>query len=291
MKIYLWVTEHNAINHHQQGFFMKYQHLHFMYVPGKEQVTSRFAQKLIKAFGQTPIEEADAIITVGGDGLVLQALRQAGDKPVYGITAEGSASRGFWTDHDVNTPEKLIENLEKAEVVLLAPLKAEITFANGKKTIRHAFNEVAAGNASGQAIKMDVVAKFSETASEHVAITGDGLIFSTALGSTGTSRAYNGPAVDIHNDVITLAGKGIYEPKGMATAVFEGSHTVFEAHFKDAVSKRPVRIDFDGLYVLKDESGSPITALTVSSAHDKAAKLLVTKSPGLRAFTSMVPTL
>lgn len=266
---------------------MKFKNPHFIFEASKQE-SAGFAAQLIAAFGQAAPENADIIISVGGDGLLLQALRQANGIPVYGITPPGSNSRGFWTDHDVDSPQKLDNKLSSAETIFLAPLCADIAFANGKHMLQYAFNDVAIERASGQSALIHLTAQFQSAVAGPYRIMGDGFVFSTALGSTGTNRAYNGPVIDIHNNVMILTGKGIYEPRGMTPMVATADHSVFHLTFGSVAHKRPVRIDYDGHSVQQD-NGSPIESLTVFVAHDKAAKLLVTSEPGIRAFSGMMP--
>ncbi|MDD9899819.1 MAG: hypothetical protein OXT65_02440, partial [Alphaproteobacteria bacterium] len=217
--------------------------IHFIFEKHREPYNS-FAQTMISALGQTEADKADVVVTVGGDGLLLQALRDVRGKPIYGITPPGAPSKGFWTDHSVKTPKDLLRNLERAEDIALTPLRAEITFANGNKRICHAFNDVAIERKSGQSVLMNFTADFSGNETGPHRIMGDGLLFSTAMGSTAASRSYGGPAVDIHNDVIILTGKGIYEPRGIAPIVTHADSSHFHVGFGDAASKRPVRIAY-----------------------------------------------
>lgn len=268
---------------------MSFKHLHFMYVDGKEPDTS-FAKALIAELGQSPAGVADAIISVGGDGLLLRALRQSEGKPVFGVWPPGSNSRGFWTDHSVTDAKSLLKKLEAAEAISIAPLETCIEFTNGQKVIRHAFNDVAIERASGQSVVISLSAEFGNTLAGPVRVMGDGFVFSTALGSTGTNRSYGGPVVDVHSNVIILVGKGIYEPRGgLAPMVAQGGRTIFHTDFHSVESKRPVRIDYDGLSVERDMDGSPIRGIDVQTAPDVTARLLVTGEPGLRSFGAMVP--
>lgn len=269
---------------------MRFEHPHFLYVEGKEPDTG-FAQTLIAGCGQSPVETADVLVCVGGDGLLLKTLRDAAGKPVFAVKPPGSNSRGFWTDHNVTSPAELLEKLETAQIIRVAPLEARIGFANGNEVIRHAFNDVAIERASGQSITIELSARFGETAVGPLHVTGDGFVFSSALGSTGTSRSYGGPVVDVHSDVIILVGKGIYEPRGgLAPLIAQGMHTEFHTEFYSVAHKRPVRIDYDGLSVVADTDGSQISRLDISlSKQEKSAQLLVTGEPGIRSFAAITP--
>lgn len=261
--------------------------IHFFYEERKE-IPAGFARELIAELGQAKIEDADIVICIGGDGLLLQALRAAKGTPVYGLTPPASNSRGFWLEHGIKDAKELLDALAKAKPVALNPLEAEITFANGNKTVRSAFNCVAVERAAGQAALMNMTVALGDAVLPERRIMGDGFIFSTALGSTGLNRSYGGPAVDVGNDVIILTGKGIYEPRGLPSVVARAEGSVFSVAFTSATHKRPVRVDYDGLSVDGDADGSGITHLTVRRAENATATLLVTTPPAVRAFSVMM---
>ena len=267
---------------------MAYKKLHFLYEKDKEPNNS-FAQNLIDELGQTPLKDADAIISVGGDGLLLQALKSAKGVPVFSITPPESNSRGFWSNHGISSAKDLTEKLKHAEPIPLTALKAKIKFANGNETVKHAFNDIAIERTSGQAVLLNLTATFSKESIGPVRIMGDGFVFSTAMGSTGTSHSYGGPATDIHNDVIILTGKGVYEPRGIAPVVSNAEKTSFQITFGSVAHKRPVRIDYDGHSIAKDSDGSPIEELEVSADPSYAGCLLVTDEPSEKAFRALTP--
>jgi NAD+ kinase len=270
---------------HSEGKVMKYERLHFVFEPGKEPAAS-FARTLVEELGQCDIKDADVIICVGGDGLLLHTLPLAEGKPVYGITAPASNSSGFWLDHDVDSAEKLLANLAKASAVQLAPLEAEIRFADGTKTLCHAFNSLAIERAAGQAVLMYLHADIGAATLGPYRIMGDGFIFSTAMGSTGLNRSYGGPSVDLHNDVTILTGKGLYEPRGIAPVVTKASDSKFRIDFGSSAHKRPVRLDYDGHSIERNDAGSAIDGVSIRSAAEKSVTMLVTAEPGIKAFAA-----
>lgn len=267
---------------------MAYKKLHFVYETQKEP-NNTFAQSLIDVLGQTDIADADAIISIGGDGLLLQNLKNANGKPVYSLTPPESNSRGFWSNHNIHTAKDLMKKLETATKIPLTALQAKIKFANGRETIKHAFNDVAIERSSGQAVLMNLTANFTQESIGPVRIMGDGFVFSTAMGSTGTSHSYGGPATDILNDVIVLTGKGIYEPRGIAPVVSNAENSSFQISFGSVAGKRPVRIDYDGHSIAQDTDGSPIESLEISADPNKTAYMLVSDEPSVKAFRALTP--
>lgn len=265
--------------------------IHFMYETraGKE-ANAALAQSFIQDLGQASLDEADTIVTVGGDGLLLQALRAAPGKIVYAVTSAACNSNGFWTDHDVETTADLEKRLEGAETIPLMPLRADITFANGAQKTVYGFNDIIISPLSGQAVIANLTAEFQKQAQPSRRIIGDGLIFATAFGSTAASMSYGGPAVDIRQNAIILTGKGTYEPKGgFHPAVMDGGNSVFKIDFISVADKRPVRIDYDGQSIQTDEAGGPVQSLRISADPGKSTRFVVTADPAIRAYSMMMP--
>lgn len=260
--------------------------IHFMFEPRKEPAAS-FAQELINVIGQTDIRSADVIVCVGGDGLLLRALplSQKHGKPVYGVTAPTSNSCGFWMEHSVKNAEDLLAKLEVAESVPLKPIEATVRFTNGKTVVAEAFNSVAVERDAGQAALMNLTATFNESSLGPFRIMGDGFIFSTAFGSTGLNRSYGGPSVNVRNNVMILTGKGIYEPRGIPPIVSNAEGTSFKIDFGSTATKRPLRIDYDGL-TIKQSDEDVISSMSVRVPEEKTAYLLVTKEPAMKAFSA-----
>jgi NAD+ kinase len=118
---------------------------HFIADEGKQTSVSA-VKRLTRAYGQTPVETADMIIPVGGDGLLLSALKLAKGRYVYGIVPDNNESKGFALNpypHEDN----LERDLDQAGFRKIAPLK--ITFMqesiSGTPQVRvlHAFNSAA----------------------------------------------------------------------------------------------------------------------------------------------------
>src|ERR1700743_1036555 len=94
---------------------------------------------LIKRYGETEPTEADAIVALGGDGLMLQTLhRFINDKiPIYGMNR---GSVGFLMND--YKEEDLIERLTAAEISRIHPLSMVATDAAGKAHKSLAINEI-----------------------------------------------------------------------------------------------------------------------------------------------------
>lgn len=84
-------------------------------------------------------DEADVILALGGDGLMIHALHQHlnSQKPIYGLNC-GTVGFLMNQQHD----DDLLERISKAEVTSVFPLKMDVTTTDGKQHTQLAFNEV-----------------------------------------------------------------------------------------------------------------------------------------------------
>lgn len=262
---------------------MAFRNIHFFYdAKTDKQDVRELACELIASFGQAPLYKADLVVSIGGDGTMLQALQKARKTPVLGLTPVNSNSTGFWTEHSIRHAEDLRLRLMRTAVIPLIPVRADITFENGRRRTVHAFNDVSVSAQSAQAVITNLTAEFSDENKSKPnpyqtpqRVMGDGLIFSTAIGSTGTNRSYHGPVVPLQETVLILTGKGVYAPEnGIESLVLKGTDSKFSMDFVSSTRKRPLRIDYDGHNVFAGRDGSAIVAMKVRLATEKTAYLL-----------------
>jgi NAD+ kinase len=265
---------------------MAYKKLHFLFDPKKPE-SKAFAKKLIKFYGQEKPAQAEAIICIGGDGLLLQGLKGAAGKPVFGLTPPGSNSNGFWTAHGIRSPKALPGHLKAAESVPLNPIEGDIRFCDGAHRKIHAFGDIVVRPGKGQAVIMNLTAHFNRETLGPLRLIGDGMIFSTPLGSTGHSRSYGAPAVDLHADALVATPLGFYEPSNAPPIVSQASRTVLDIEFVSAGRKRPVAVSCDGRLVSTRGHGS-IMAISIRSAPEKSVPLLVAGEASVKAYAALV---
>jgi len=261
--------------------------IHFIW-KCEDQKVSAFAKSLIDEVGQTPFRHSTMLVSIGGDGKLLEAFRKAGKRKVYGITMPDSGSEGFWTDHGVKNGKDLLERIANAEEFLLSPLKATIRFSKGSTQQIFGYNEITAKSDSGQAAIMNLIIKLKKNQKGPLQLKGDGLNISTAFGSTGTNLTLNGPAVTIPNRVAILAGINIYRPRGISPVVINNDEASFHINFDVQGSKRPVRIDYDGKSVYGSRAKGEIVGLDVTGQSGRTVRCMMQSDPGLRAITALM---
>src|SRR3712207_2772460 len=103
--------------------------------PDAEKARARLAAR----YGEAPPDEADIVVALGGDGLMLQTLHgfMNTGKPIYGMNR---GSVGFLMNE--YGEDGLIERLEAAERTLIRPLLMRARDAHGQTHTGRAINEV-----------------------------------------------------------------------------------------------------------------------------------------------------
>src|SRR4051794_19312481 len=111
------------------------------------------AEFLRKTYGETPAGEADVIVALGGDGLMLQALHAYMDtgKPIYGMNR---GSVGFLMND--YRPDDLMSRIAAAKTETIHPLGMVVTTADGRNSTVLAVNEVSLLRQSYQAAKLRI---------------------------------------------------------------------------------------------------------------------------------------
>jgi NAD+ kinase len=268
---------------------MRYK-IHFMFESDKPEIAA-FSRELISGFTQFRLDEADIIVSVGGDGMLLQAFRCAHNgQSVLGVLPPLSNSRGFWTNHGIDSVEQLERVLGSARGYIVNPLAIYAHYRGGKVDVLRAFNEAMPSENSGQAMLVELTVSSGGIGGSVIGplrVMGDGLIIATALGSTAINRTYGGSSIDIRNSGIAVAGKGIYEPKDGFKPIVAADDTQFDIRILSA-EKRPVRLQYDGLCIAPQED-DPFEQIIIEKDHAHSVKLLLMDDPSHRAFATLKP--
>ncbi|MDF3023431.1 MAG: kinase [Alphaproteobacteria bacterium] len=163
--------------------------------------------KLSAAYGHTPIEDADVIVALGGDGSMLRALHEGLrlKKPVYGMNR---GSVGFLLNE--YSDKNLMQRLERAQIVKLNPLRMKVTTMNGGAQDALAINEVSLLRETRQAAKLKVTIDGVVRLDELIC---DGIIFSTPAGSTAYNLSAHGPIIPLSAGILALTPISAFRPR------------------------------------------------------------------------------
>ncbi|MCL4141483.1 UNVERIFIED_CONTAM: hypothetical protein GTU68_006347 [Idotea baltica] len=144
-------------------------------------------EELSERYGNVPPQEADVIVALGGDGLMLQTLHahMGSGKPIYGMNR---GSVGFLMNEYRHNDLK--ERLSKADVTTIRPLEMTATTEDGNVHKALAINEVSLLRQTSQAARLRISVDGRVRLDELIC---DGIIVATPAGSTAYNLSAHGP--------------------------------------------------------------------------------------------------
>lgn len=214
-----------------------------------------------------PLEDADVIVALGGDGFMLQTLHETLqlDIPIYGLNR---GTFGFLMNEFII--EDLEERIEKAVSYDLHPLRMQATCDKGKKHSFLAINEVSLLRETRQAAKIRIAVDGKVRMEELVA---DGTIVATPAGSTAYNHSAFGPIIPIGSNVLALTAISAFRPRRWQGALLPHDSTiVFDVLEHE---KRPVSAVAD-MHEVRDA-----IRVEISEARDVTFTLLFDKEHNL----------
>lgn len=181
----------------------------------------------------------ELIYVIGGDGFLLQCVREHGTAHTYlGL----NAGRVGFLLNDVRDWATLVGHLRAGawRRHRFPMLSATLHAADGSRTAALALNDVTLERASGQTAHLGVSIDDREVVHTLVA---DGLIFATALGSTAYNISAGGPACHPTLHAMCVTAICPHQPRLVPFLLPEGAVTRVEVR---APKRRPVRAVADG---------------------------------------------
>lgn len=179
--------------------------LAFMASPRADAQSARAA--LQERYGAVEPGDADIIVALGGDGMMLAALHKAMDRetPVYGMNF---GSVGFLMNEYAE--EGLLERLDTAERAEIRPLCARGETVDGHPFTALAINEVSMLRESHQTAKIKISVDGRERLAELAA---DGIMVATPAGSTAYNASAHGPILPLSSRVLALTPISAFRPR------------------------------------------------------------------------------
>lgn len=221
--------------------------------------------------------EKPLIVAVGGDGTMLQAVKEHHDKDVIfvGISA---GSLGLLQTVNVHQIPQLAEALQKGSYHLLqAPLLSvahchpegeDARQDEETQVIGYGFNDISLERQQSRAAKFRL--KIDGSAGDFI---GDGVIFSTPLGSTAYSLAAGGPIIDSRlQDVFVITPNNAH--LSSLHSSLQRPHVLSRervVRIEIAEDNRPLQIAIDGQLAAQDIT-SPLS-IRLSDRHVQILQL------------------
>ena len=180
--------------------------LKIAFVAAETEAAAAARHKLAAAYGDHPLGEADVVVALGGDGLMLQTLERLSGtkKPVYGMHR---GSVGFLMNDYRET--QLQERLAAAQRSVVHPLLMTVTTPSGISTA-HAINEVFVSRQTYQAARLRIRVDGTVRLDELIA---DGVLVSTPAGSTAYNLSCNGPIIPLAAPLLALTPISPFRPR------------------------------------------------------------------------------
>ena len=192
------------------------------------------AAELRRLYEWVPIERADLVVALGGDGFLLQTMHSMLDRhrtvPVFGMNL---GTVGFlmneWSPH-------LLENrLNRAKTMKVSPLRMDATTVDGTRISSPAMNEVSLLRETRQTAWIEVQVNGRIVLPELVC---DGVMVATPAGSTAYNFSAQGPILPLESALVALTPISPFRPRRWRGAILP-DRTRITFRVLDPV-KRPV---------------------------------------------------
>lgn len=171
-----------------------------------QQAQERY-NSLTARYGQHDLSDCDVIIVLGGDGQMLNALRQnlPFGHDIYGMNC---GRVGFlMNDYQEDDLEERIEQATKARMRPLSMTAVDIT---GNTHEALAFNEVSLLRQTHAAAHIDIAVNGQIEMEELIC---DGVILATPQGSTAYNLSAHGPILPIRSNMLALTPISAFRPR------------------------------------------------------------------------------
>jgi NAD+ kinase len=217
-------------------------------------------QRLVARYGNSEPSQADVIVALGGDGLMLQTLHRLmnAPKPIYGMNR---GSVGFLMNE--YNDRGLRKRLMSARPSIIHPLLMRTIDAKGAERTARAINEVSLLRQTYQAAKLRISVDDKVRLDELIA---DGMLLATPAGSTAYNLSANGPILPLAAPLMALTPLSAFRPRRWRGALLPDrasvSIEVLEA------DKRPVAAVADHIEIRR------VTRVDIEMDHQTSLMLL-----------------
>lgn len=209
------------------------------------------------------LDEAEAVIVLGGDGYMLHVLHSMLESgriiPAYGMNR---GTVGFLMNR-YDQKSDVLDRLSLARGKTIVPLKVKAVTQDGAVHELSAINELSLLRETRQTAKIEV------TVGSRVRIkqlVGDGILVSTPAGSTAYNLSANGPILPLDSGMLALTPISPFRPRRWRGAILPDEMRIRLRVLEPA--KRPVAA------VADQKELRDIAEVTIEIAHESELELL-----------------
>ncbi|KKC24578.1 NAD kinase [Sphingomonas sp. SRS2] len=181
-----------------------------------------------------PIERADMVVALGGDGFMLRTLHGMLDRhrilPVFGMNL---GTVGFLMNDW--RPDLLELRIQHAKAITVLPLRMDATTVGGERLTMPAINEVSLLRETRETAKIEVLVDGRVVLPELVC---DGVLVASPAGSTAYNLSAQGPILPLESSLLALTPISPFRPRRWRGAILPNKNAI-SFRVLDAV-KRPV---------------------------------------------------
>ncbi|MFL9842407.1 NAD kinase [Sphingomonas sp. ST-64] len=173
------------------------------------------ATELLAGGDWAPIDAAEMLVALGGDGFMLQTLHAMLERrkivPVFGMNL---GTIGFLMNDW--RPDGLDERLARARPFKVTPLTMTATTMDGETHVMPAINEVSLLRETRQTAKLEVRVNDRVVLPELVC---DGILIATPAGSTAYNLSAHGPILPLGSQLLALTPISPFRPRRWRGAI------------------------------------------------------------------------
>ena len=168
------------------------------------------AENLLREkYNFVPLDEAEQVVALGGDGFLLQTLHEMLHRrricPVFGMNR---GTVGFLMNEW--RLDGLRERVNRARMFSVAPLRMDATTVGGERLTNPAINEVSLLRETRQTAWIEVSVNSRVVLPELVC---DGVLVATPAGSTAYNLSAQGPILPLGSNLVALTPISPFRPR------------------------------------------------------------------------------
>ena len=173
------------------------------------------AETLRELYEWHPIDRAELVVALGGDGFLLRTLHSMLDRhrvlPVFGMNL---GTVGFLMNEW--KPDLLELRLQHAKTITVLPLRMDAVTMDGEQVSIPAINEVSLLRETRETAKLEVMVDGRVVLPELVC---DGVLVATPAGSTAYNLSAQGPILPLDSSLLALTPISPFRPRRWRGAI------------------------------------------------------------------------